>query len=219
MLIYLQQIKLQISSILVVLHTNSMISLVFVFHIYKLSETQHVSTNIQYSYTQLMQDNLQIIMAIGHDLSWAQMVQDHKEHAQGHRKRQRASVEYAEASESSFSYLARYLLEEFAFGILSANQVQTLSMMAKLDAHNSGCTCKASKVHSSLDKLSSLGADGIHTSNIHRDLLRYIDKYIKPIVQPEPDCVMIPLKLLKDGAKLKKKALILFHIITWHLTS
>ena len=85
----------------------------FVFHIYKLSETQYVSTNIQYSYTQLMQDNLQTIMAIGHDLSWAQMVQDHKEHAQGHRKRQRASVEYAEAS---FSCLARHLLEEFAFG-------------------------------------------------------------------------------------------------------
>ena len=128
LLIYQQNSKLQISSILVVLHTNSMISLVFVFHIYKLSETQYVSTNIQYSYTQLMQDNLQIIMAIGHDISWAQMVQDHKEHAQGHRKRQRASVEYAEAP---YSHLARYLLEEFAFGGSSTNQVQNLSMVAK----------------------------------------------------------------------------------------
>ena len=155
-----------------------------------------------------MQDNLQIIMAKRHkypvDLSWAQMVKDHKVKAPGHRKRQRAGVEYAEASEASFSYLARYLLEEFAFGILSANQVQKLSMMAKLDAHNSGCTCKASKVHSSLGKLSSLGADGIHTNNIQRDLIRYIGSYMKPIVQPQPDCVVIPLKLLKDGAKLKK---------------
>ena len=49
---------------------------------------------------------------LGHQLK------KHKSHAQGHLQRDQASVECEEAP---YSHLARYLLEEFAFGGLSAN--------------------------------------------------------------------------------------------------
>ena len=61
--------------------------------------------------------------------SWSEMAKKHKVHAPGHRQREQG-VEYAEAP---FSHLARYLLEEFAFGGVSANQVQQLAWMAKRD--------------------------------------------------------------------------------------
>jgi hypothetical protein len=54
--------------------------------------------------------------------SWFQMVKKHKANAQGHLQRENAQLEHAEAS---CSHLARYLLEEFAFRGLSANQMQT----------------------------------------------------------------------------------------------
>ena len=60
--------------------------------------------------------------------SWTQMLKKHKTHAQGHLQRENAEVEQAEAP---YSHLAGYLLEEFAFGGLSTNQIQKLSMMAK----------------------------------------------------------------------------------------
>ena len=116
--------------------------------------------------------------------SWTQMVKKHKTNAQGHLQRQNAEVDQAEAP---YSHLARYLLEEFAFGGLSANQVQKLSMMAKLDGIK----------HTSVDKLSSLGSNGKHLGNIHRDLLTYMTKYLHPIVKPEADCVNLPLQILK----------------------
>ena len=45
----------------------------------------------------------------------------------GHLQRENAQLEHAEAP---YSHLARYRLEEFAFGDLSANQMQNVSMMA-----------------------------------------------------------------------------------------
>ena len=54
--------------------------------------------------------------------SWFQMVKKHNTNAQGHLQRENAHLEHAEAP---YSHLARYLLEEFAFGGLSANQMQT----------------------------------------------------------------------------------------------
>ena len=73
--------------------------------------------------------------------SWIEMAKKQKLHASGHRQREQ-SVEYAEAP---FSHLARYLLEEFAFGGISANQVQKLAWMAKRDGLH----------HSFVDKFAS----------------------------------------------------------------
>ena len=53
--------------------------------------------------------------------SWVQMVKKYKTHAHGHLQRENAQLEYAEAP---YSHIARYMLGEFAFGGLSANQVQ-----------------------------------------------------------------------------------------------
>ena len=82
-----------------------------------------------------MQDSIQLCkirMDAAAIDSWSQMVikQKHKAHAQGHLQRENQKLVYAEAP---YSHLARYLLEEFAFGGLSATQMQQLSMMAKLD--------------------------------------------------------------------------------------
>ena len=62
--------------------------------------------------------------------SWIQMVKQFKNKSPGHLQRENAQLEHAEAP---YSHIARYLLEEFAFGGLSANQLQTCSMMATLD--------------------------------------------------------------------------------------
>ena len=51
--------------------------------------------------------------------------------------------------------------------------------------------------HKTADEVSSLGSNGKHWCNIHRDLLIYMTKYLHPIVQPEADCVKIPLQILK----------------------
>ena len=73
--------------------------------------------------------------------SWASMAKKQKLHAQGHIQREKDLI-----CEAPFSYLARYILEEFAFGGLSAAQVQKLAMMAKQDDIK----------HTSVDKLASL---------------------------------------------------------------
>ena len=114
--------------------------------------------------------------------SWTSMAKKQKLHAQGHLQREQDLI-----CEAPFSYLARYLLEEFAFGGLSAAQMQKLAMIAKQDGIK----------HTTVDKLASLGTNGKHHGNIHRDLMVYMPKYLKPYSKPEADCVKIPLKILK----------------------
>ena len=100
--------------------------------------------------------------------SWTSMAKKQKLHAQGHLQREQDLI-----CEAPFSYLARYLLEEFAFGGLSAAQVQKLAMMAKQDGIK----------HTSVDKLATLGTNGKHHSNIQRDLMVYMPKYLKPYLK------------------------------------
>ena len=114
--------------------------------------------------------------------SWTPMAKKQKLHAQGHLQREQDLI-----CEAPFSYLARYLLEEFAFGGLSAAQMQKLAMIAKQDGIK----------HTSVDKFASLGTNGKHHSNIQKDLMVYMPKYLKPYSKPEADCVKIPLKILK----------------------
>ena len=136
--------------------------------------------------------------------SWSEMAKKHKLHAPGHRQREQ-SVEYAEAP---FSHLARYLLEEFAFGGVSANQVQKLAWMAKRDGLQ----------HTAVDKLASLGANGKHPGNCNRDLNQYMSKYLHPHVQPQIDCVLIPLKILK-GERLGTHLILHYYLAPHKLMS
>ena len=117
------------------------------------------------------------------DPSWEDQIKRQKLNAQGYRKRMVEDV----CDEAPFSHLARYLLEEHAFGGLSANQVQKLAMMAKEDGVK----------HTSIDKLASLGASDKYPGNCHRDLHSYMSKYLHPTGQPQVDCVKIPLKIRK----------------------
>ena len=112
---------------------------------------------------------------------WESLVKKHKSETGGYLQRDKAH-----RAEAPSSHLARYLLEEFAFGGLSANQVQQFAMMAKLDGIE----------HTSIDKFASLGTHGKHTQHIHRDLLNYMKSYL-PFVQLAATCVNIPLKILK----------------------
>ena len=123
--------------------------------------------------------------------SWTSMAKKQKLHAQGHLQREQDLI-----CEAPFSYLARYLLEEFAFGGLSAAQVQKLAMMAKQDGIK----------HTSVDKLARLVTNGKHHGNIHRDLMVYMPTYLNPYTKPEADCVKIPLRIPKGEKHWHKLA-------------
>ena len=84
-------------------------------------------------------------------------------HAQGYVQRTTALSAQLHAH-PKFSHLARYLLEEYAFGGLSASQVQMISHVATQDGLS----------HPSADQLASFGAGGKHAANIDRDLRRYM---------------------------------------------
>ena len=112
---------------------------------------------------------------------WESLVKKHKSETGGYLKRYKAH-----RADTPCSHIARYLLEEFALGGLSANQVQQLAMITKLDGIE----------HTSIDKFASLGTHGKYTQHIHRDLLNYTTSYL-PFVQLEANCVNIPLKIHK----------------------
>ena len=109
------------------------------------------------------------------DGAWSQLIKKRKREAQGHCQKEKARQQ-SDLPEGC-SHLAKYLLEEYAFGDLSANQVQKLSLMAKLDGVK----------HPHIIKLASLGTTGLHPGNCNRDLTRFTKKYMHPIEQIEPD--------------------------------
>ena len=67
------------------------------------------------------------------------------------------------------SKLGHMLLEQWAWGEISALQVQRTAEAALAD----GAT------HPQLTRLASLGASGVHKGNCHRDLLKYLDTYME----------------------------------------
>ena len=117
--------------------------------------------------------------------SWVQMVKKHIKHM--HKVIYRERMHNWNMQRHHIPTLQDIFWQNVAFGGLSASQVQHISMMPKLDDIK----------HATMDKWSSLGSTGKHWGNIHRDLLRFMNKYVHPIVQPEADCVKIPLKILK----------------------
>ena len=102
---------------------------------------------------------------------------------------QRASVDKkCQPQVAKYSHLARYLLEEYAFGGLSANAVQKLAEMASLDGLK----------HPDVERLAGFGTRGKHTGNIDRDLRRYVkDDYLGHIQLPDASAYPLPLKILK----------------------
>ena len=117
--------------------------------------------------------------------TWSQLIKKRKHEAQGYCQKEKA-MQMSILPEGC-SHLAKYLLEEYAFGGLSANQVQKLSMMAQFDGVK----------HPHINKLASLGTTGLHPGNMNRDLVRYTKKYMHPIENLDPDFCKIPLKILK----------------------
>ena len=95
------------------------------------------------------------------DGAWSQLIKKRNSEAQCHCQTEKARQQ-SDLPEGC-SHLAKYLVEEYAFGGLSANQVQKLSLMAKLDGVK----------HTHIIKLASLGTTGLHPANCNRDLARY----------------------------------------------
>ena len=106
---------------------------------------------------------------------------------------QRANADVAgQDVQHGYSHLARYLLEEYAFGGISANQVQKLAHVAHLDGLH----------HPDIDKLASFGTWGKHWGNIDRDLRRYVKEvYLNDIHMPSAETYELPLKILKGPDK------------------
>ena len=61
-------------------------------------------------------------------------------------KQKTSASHAADEAPQPFSQLARYLLEEYAFGALSAHQVQVIAQLSKADGLS----------HASIDKLAGL---------------------------------------------------------------
>ena len=93
------------------------------------------------------------------------------------------------------SLLAGRLLEDYAFGALSAIQVHKYADIAVKD----GLTQDA------LLDLQRMGSYGKHDQNMKRDLDRYLDQYIAPLTTPKLSPHEIPLKVGKgplEGCQL-----------------
>jgi hypothetical protein len=79
------------------------------------------------------------------------------------RKRKAAEVTAAAVEELGNSALAKHLLSEFAWGILSAQQIQKIAALALED-------CRARRVRE-LDRLAAAGGGGTHPGNVYRDIM------------------------------------------------
>ena len=113
-------------------------------------------------------------------------IKKRKTQAQGHMQRMKAPAA-AQPAQADTSLLARYLLEEYAFGGISAAQVQRIAVLARHDGIE----------HSHVDSLAKLGTTGKHTDNIDRDLRQFMQSYLHPVKLPTSNHVDMPLKILK----------------------
>lgn len=85
------------------------------------------------------------------------------------------------------SHLADHLLEGWAWGKYSPQEVQCIAALAMKDMEALG----VASVQSSLDALANLGSQGKHSNNVHRDLMNLVkDKS----ALPEPLMVNFPFK-------------------------
>ena len=87
----------------------------------------------------------------------------------------------------SVSLLARWLVEEFHFGFLSAAQVQFAAQLASIDGIDNDV----------LNKLASFGSNGKYPNKVAGEIEKYMETYIKPAPAPKPQGHEIPLKICK----------------------
>ena len=85
------------------------------------------------------------------------------------------------------SALAEWLQQEWAWGRFSPQEVQHIAALATRDMKSAGTT----NIQPSLANLSSLGSEGKHSNNVHRDLLALVKDTSS---LPEALFVKMPLK-------------------------
>ena len=98
-----------------------------------------------------------------------------------------ASSAVAARAYRTISLLARWLLEEYHFGFLSAAQVQMAAKLATTDGIENEV----------LNKLASLGTNGRHANKVAGEIDKYMETYIKPATFPKAQGREIPLKVCK----------------------
>ena len=98
---------------------------------------------------------------------------------------QRLAADEAEAPMTSLSDgLANYLMQQWAWGHVSPQEVQRLAHAAILDMKG----CGLEQLPPFLLKLSHMGSDGVHENNIHKEMLRMASQ---GCLVPEPLQVQI----------------------------
>ena len=85
------------------------------------------------------------------------------------------------------SHLAEHLIEAWAWGKYSPQQIQCIAALAKKDMEALGVATG----QSSLNSLANLGSQGKHCNNVHRDLMNIVKDRSS---LPEPLMVNMPFK-------------------------
>ena len=101
------------------------------------------------------------------------------------------------------SLLGQYLQEQWAWGRFSPQEVQHISSLAKKDMEAAGVR----NPQMMLQSLASMGSDGQHANNVHRDLMALIKDKTE---LPQPLHVQMPLK---TKAKVALQAIMLPHLV------
>ena len=122
---------------------------------------------------------------------WHGMLKMTRTHSQGYVQRASATS-VGEPAITPYSNLARYLLEEYAFGGISASQLQQIALMAEMD----------NLTHPQVVKLANLGTRGRHPGNVDRDLRHYVHQtYLHSINLPAAESYPLPFKVLKGKSQ------------------
>ena len=105
------------------------------------------------------------------------------------------------------SLLSNWLQQQWAWGRFSPQEIQHIAMLAKRDSEAAGAT----HLQKPLCSLASLGTEGMHGNNCHRDLLQVI-KDVSFL--PQPLSVFMPFKIT---AKTALQSIMLPHLVFHHL--
>lgn len=85
----------------------------------------------------------------------------------------RQRLDHAEALAQAPSALAKFLLQEFAWGRMSATEVQRIAGHAKQDMDQ----VRAGRTLNDLDQLAAIGTEGYNPGNCYRDVMKIINKH------------------------------------------
>ncbi|CAK9096252.1 unnamed protein product [Durusdinium trenchii] len=117
-----------------------------------------------------------------------------------------AAQEVNKDQPANHSALATALQELFCIGTLSGQEVQHLASQAALDLERA----KPSSTPKPLETLQKLGPEGVHSNNVHRDMMKLLSAQC---FVPEAKLCQIPFT--KDGAKHFQSVLLPHEIFAW----